>query len=318
MKIGKMKLLITEIEDFSEIAIQKLEAYFIVDKLAVVSKEHILTNIHQYDAIFIRLGLFIDKEIINKSPKLKYILTATTGLDHIDTLYFEQKGGKIISLKNEFEFLETIPSTAEHTWALLLALQRKLPFAFQSVQNGVWNRNLFKGNNLKGKKIGILGLGRVGKQVAKFAEAFEMDICFYDIAPIQSKHKSCTSAGELFSWAEIITIHIPLNNNNENFVNKLLLDQCRNDVVLINTSRGAIWDENAIATALVDGKIKGVAADVLTSEYNNEANPLVNLLNKNYNIIITPHIAGATFESMQCTEEFIVEKFKALINFKNL
>ena len=314
MKIGKMKLLITESEDFSEIAIQKLEKHFIVDKLEFFSKENVVAIINQYDAVFIRLGLFIDKEIIDKAINLKYLLTATTGLDHIDALYFEQKGGKILSLKNEFEFLETIPSTAEHTWALLLALHRKLPFAFQSVQEGIWNRNLFKGNNLKGKKIGILGLGRVGKQVAKFAEAFEMDICFYDIAPIQSKYKSCTAAEQLFSWAEIITIHIPLNTNNENFVNKSLLDQCRKDVVLINTSRGAIWDEKAIATALVEEKIKGVATDVLASEYNNEVNPLVNLLNKNYNIIITPHIAGATFESMQSTEEFVVEKIIKIIN----
>lgn len=314
MKIGKMKLLITEIEDFSEIAIQKLEAYFIVDKLAVVSKEHILTNIHQYDAVFIRLGLFIDKEIIDKATNLKYILTATTGLDHIDTLYFAQRGGKIISLKNEFEFLGTIPSTAEHTWALLLALTRKLPFAFQSVQEGIWNRNFFKGNNLKGKKLGILGLGRVGKQVAKFAEAFEMEIAFYDIENVKSNFKSCASAEELFSWAETVTIHIPLNANNMNFVNKSLLEQCRNDVLLINTSRGAIWEEKTIAKMLMEGKIKGIATDVLSSEYNNETNPLVDLLNKNYNIIITPHIAGATFESMQSTEDFIAEKCINLIN----
>lgn len=312
MKTGKMKLLITEIEDFSETAIKELERKFIVDKLIVFSKENLLDKIEQYDAIFIRLGLFIDDEIIDKATNLKYILTATTGLDHIDITYFKQKGGSVISLKNEFDFLGTIPSTAEHTWTLLLALTKKLPFAFQSVQDGVWNRNLFKGNNLKGKKIGILGLGRVGKQVAKFAQAFEMDIRYYDINNINSNYESFSSADALFSWSEIITIHIPLNETNKNFVNKSLLEKCRHDVILINTSRGAIWDEQIIATRVVEGKIKGVATDVLSSEYADDFNPLIGLLNQNFNIIITPHIAGATYESMHMTEMFIAQK---IINF---
>lgn len=313
MKTGKMKLLITEIEDFSETAIQELEKKFIVDKLIVVSKENLLEKIAQYDAIFIRLGLFIDDEIIDKATNLKYILTATTGLDHIDIAYFEQKGGNVISLKNEFDFLGTIPSTAEHTWALLLALTKKLPFAFQSVQDGVWNRNLFKGNNLKGKKIGILGLGRVGKQVAKFAQAFEMDIRYYDINTINSNYESFSTPEELFSWSEIITIHIPLNESNKNFINKSLLEKCRHDAILINTSRGAIWDEQIIVTRIVEGKIKGVATDVLSSEYTDDFNPLISLLNQNFNIIITPHIAGATYESMHMTELFIAQKIINLL-----
>lgn len=313
-----MKLLITEIEDFSEVAIQELEKYFIVDKLDTFSKENVIKIINQFDAVFIRLGLLIDKEIIDEACNLKYILTATTGLDHIDVDYFEKNGGHVISLENEFEFLGAVPSTAEHTWALLLALTKKLPFAFQSVQAGIWNRNLFKGNNLKGKKIGILGLGRVGKQVAKFAEAFEMNIRYYDINIINSNYESFPSAVALFSWAEIITIHIPLNDSNVNFVNETLLKQCLHDVLLINTARGAIWNEQIIANLLTEGKIKGVATDVLATEYNNKTNPLVSLLGSNLNVIITPHIAGATLESMQMTEEFIAEKCVNLINFNNL
>lgn len=313
MKTGKMKLLITEIEDFSEVAIMELEKRFIVDKLLFFSKESLISKIDQYDAIFIRLGVFIDKEIIDKAVNLKYILTATTGLDHIDVTYFEEKGGKVISLKNEFEFLGTIPSTAEHTWALMLALIKKIPFAFQSVKEGVWNRNLFKGTNLKEKKIGILGLGRVGKQIAKFAEAFEMDIRYYDINDINSNYQRFSTAEELFSWAEIITIHIPLNEHNINFVNKSLLELCSQNVILINTSRGAVWNEQIIADSLIKGKIKGVATDVLASEYNDYSSPLISLLNQNFNIIITPHIAGATYESMNTTELFIAQKINSLL-----
>ena len=144
---------------------------------------------------------------------MKYILTATTGLDHIDVDCFEKRGGKVISLKDEVAFLSSIPSTAEHTWALLLSLVKKLPSSFESVKEGFWNRNLYKGNNLKGKRIGILGLGRVGVQVAKFAQAFDMEVSYFDCIKKETNLAEFNTAEALFEWAEILSIHIPLNKN---------------------------------------------------------------------------------------------------------
>jgi D-3-phosphoglycerate dehydrogenase len=275
-----------------------------------------MQNLSDIDIIFIRLRFKFTKELLQKAPQLKYILTATTGLDHIDVDYFESTGGKIISLKGEVDFLGSIPSTAEHTWTLLLALLKKLPTAFDDVKSGNWNRDIFKGNNLSGKKIGILGLGRVGKQVAHFAEAFAMEVAYFDIIKQSNKYKCFNNPGEMFGWADILSIHIPYTNENGNFVNEGLLQKCQPNAIIINTSRGNVWDENVLVSLLKNGKIKGIATDVLQNEFEKETisqNPLVLLANQKYNIIITPHIAGATRESMALTEDFIVDKFIATI-----
>lgn len=318
MKIGKMKILITESENFSSKAIASMRNYFQVELANVNDREELILKIADFDIIFIRLGFKIDKDIINKAKNLKYILTATTGLDHIGVEYFESIGGKVISLKGETEFLGTIPSTAEHTWALLLSLIKKIPSSFQHVKKGEWNRNLFVNSNLKEKRIGILGLGRVGKQVAKLAEAFEMEVGYYDIVPIKSEFKIFKTPEELFNWADIVTIHIPYTLENENFVDKELLSHIKRQSVIINTSRGGIWNEKEVAILIKKGKLNGVATDVLENELNMDSissNPLVLLAQQNYNVIITPHIAGATKESMVMTEEFIVDKFLKLFQF---
>lgn len=312
MRSGKMKLLITESEDFSRLAISNLKEKFDVEVADINKKTSLMEKLSDVEVLFVRLRFKIDKEIIERAPQLKYILSATTGLDHIDVNYFEKRGGGIISLKGDIDFLSSIPSTAEHTWALLLSLIKKVPSSFAHVKEGKWNRNLFKGNNLKGKKIGILGLGRVGKQVAQFAAIFEMEIRYFDICTIKTSYQNFKTPEELFNWADIVTIHIPYNRENEHFVNKGLLSHTKNHSILINTSRGSVWDEKAVAKLLQQKKIKGVAVDVLENELDSSAlssNPLVLLAKENYNIIITPHIAGATYESMTMTEEYVADKF---------
>lgn len=316
MENGKMKILITESEDFSQDAVNELEKYFDVTKCNFNFEEELTDIITDFDVLFIRLRFKLTRQILERAPQLKYILTATTGLDHIDADYFESIGGKIISLKGETGFLETIPSTAEHTWALLMALLKKIPSAFDDVKKGNWNRDDFKGNNLKGKNFGILGLGRVGKQVANFAEVFQMNVGYYDTHFVESKFKNFKSPNELFAWSDIISIHIPYNSENHNFVDALLLQSCRPNAILINTSRGNVWDENIIANLLEKKKIKGIATDVLENEFDKATiviNPLIKLAKKNTNLIITPHIAGASYESMAMTENYIVEKFIKII-----
>lgn len=307
-----MKVLITESGDFSPNAMAELQKHFEVIQHDFTSVEDLTANIAEVDVLFVRLRFKLTKEILEKAPQLQYILTATTGLDHIDVDYFENRGGKVISLKGEVDFLGSIPSTAEHTWALLLALLKKIPTAFEDVTDGNWNRDLFKGNNLRGKKIGILGLGRVGKQVAHFADAFGLEIGYFDTVSQTNPYKSFSHPEGLFAWADIISIHIPYNVENENFVNQDLLAHCQKNAVLINTSRGNVWDEQLVAELLKQNKLFGIATDVLQDEFNKKQltrNPLVELANEEYNIIITPHIAGATYESMAMTEEFIVSKF---------
>ncbi|MCR4030951.1 MULTISPECIES: NAD(P)-dependent oxidoreductase [Flavobacterium] len=312
MTIGKKRLLITEPDNFSEKALVVLNEFFHIKTSRIKNREELKLEIADAEIIFVRLGFVIDKEIISYATNLKFILTATTGLDHIDTDYFESLGGEVISLKGEVNFLENIPSTAEHTWALLLALLKRIPSSYEHVKNGGWNRNLYINTNLRGKKIGILGLGRVGSQVANFAKAFGMEVGFFDVEKTDAQFLKFNTSEEMFGWADIVTIHIPFSSENKKIIGKKVLSFIKKDSIIINTSRGGIWDEDEIAKLIKCGKIKGIATDVLENElYTGSiiANPLVKLSKQNFNVIITPHIAGATKESMEMTEEFIVQKF---------
>ncbi|WP_196216497.1 NAD(P)-dependent oxidoreductase [Flavobacterium sp. LC2016-01] len=306
-----MKIAITESEHFSPKGLEKLSEIGSVKLLDCKSEQQLISECIDASVIFIRLKFKISSSIIDQLPNLKYILSATTGTDHIDEDYFASKGGRIVTLKGETEFLESIPSTAEHTWALILSLIKKVPFAFDDVKLGNWNRDGFKNNNLKGKNIAVLGMGRVGKQVAHIASAFGMKIGFYDVLSFESIYERFETPEALFSWADIVTIHIPYTTENDGFINENLLDCLKKEACVINTSRGRVWNENVIAKKLENGLIKGIATDVLCNEFHreDEKNELVTLAKKGLDIVITPHIAGATFESMAMTEEFIVEKF---------
>ncbi|MHB1277558.1 MAG: NAD(P)-dependent oxidoreductase [Bacteroidia bacterium] len=315
-----MNILITESQDYSQKA---MAAYALIGKVETenLNKGELIKIIPDYEVIVIRLAHVLDKEVLNAAQKLRYIITPTTGLDHIDTSYCAAKGIQIISLKGEQEFLNGIPSTAEHSFALLLALVRNIPSAFHHVKEGKWDRQLFRGHNLQGRKIGILGMGRVGSQVAGFARAFGMEVLTFDpsSAYVQPWMKQMDSAEELFSQSSILSIHIPLNQANIGFVSSARMELLPQASYLINTSRGDVWDENAVATALKSGKLGGVATDVITNETDpakRKNNPLLQLAVEGYNVLITPHIAGATYESMHLTEEFVADKFTALVNTK--
>ena len=264
------------------------------------------------EILIVRLSKKIDKETLNNFKSLKYIISATTGLDHIDLDQTSALGIKVVSLKNQSRFLETIPSTAEHTWALLCALIRNIPDASNDVKLGNWNRDNFRGYQLKNKSIGLIGLGRVGNQVAKFAEAFDMKVSYFD-PHVKSKKEYLRyfKIEDLLSNNDIISIHIHLNKENFNFLNKSNLVKLKKGVFLINTSRGKVWDENVLADLYEKGIIKGIASDVLASEMDKKIiSPLLKLHQKSKkNIIITPHIAGATYDAMWECENYIVNFF---------
>jgi D-3-phosphoglycerate dehydrogenase len=311
-----MHILITEPEDYNQNAIN---AYLKIADVSLLSPfESLLEkDLSTVDALVIRLKYKISAAVINAAPLLKYIISPTTGLDHIDEQRAVERGIQIISLKGETEFLETIPSTAELTWGLLLSLLKKIPAAANDVAAGNWNRQTFRGHNLKGASVGILGLGRVGKQVAKFALAFDMKVSAFD--PYQAEWlqdvKKTDSAVDLAKDCDILIIHIPAEGN-KRFVSASLLQCLRKGAYVINTSRGSVWDEREVSRLLLSGHLQGVATDVLSGEIDEEKrrkNPLLAYAGKLKNLIITPHIAGATFESMFETEEFVSQKFLEVI-----
>ena len=311
-----MNILITEPEGYSSHAIALYKRLGHVWLLPDTGKP-LHKAIADADAVVIRLGYLFDNQILTTAEKLRYIISPTTGLDHIDLEAAAAKNITIISLQGESQFLASIPSTAEFTRGLLLALIRQIPAAAQHVSTGGWNRNLFKGQNLNGRKLALLGLGRVGKQVATYAKAFGMRIMAYDPAAAEwpARVQKAENPEDLFTWGDILSIHIPLAGN-EGFVSPMLLHRLKKGAFVINTSRGKVWDEACVAGLLSNGYIGGIATDVLDGEMGEislQKNPLLALAGKGYNLIITPHIAGATHESMKATEDFVAEKFQVLL-----
>lgn len=314
-----MLILITEPKDYSPKAIAVYRSFgdvYFLPELKGAQK-----IIQKTDILVVRLGHKIDASWMNTMPRLKVIATNTTGLNHIDTVEAEKRSIKIISLRGHTEFLKDIPSTAEQTIALMLALMRKLPWAFDHVKKGGWQRDLFKGNQLHKKTLGIIGFGRLGKIVARYAKAFGMNVIAYDPYIPQAFFGVVkkVSLDKVCRTSDIISLHASFNPEKP----KIILGEqhfkiMKPSAYFINTARGELIDERALYKALKNGWIHGAALDVLSGETGDGAhlkrNPLLEYARKNSNLIIVPHIGGATYEAMQITEEFIAELVKKYIS----
>lgn len=312
-----LKILNIEPDQYSE------DARLILKKLGTlieknVERDELINAIGEFDVLVVRLRHQIDAEIIEAAPKLKVIISATTGLDHIDLDAASQNGVQILSLKGEVGFLRSIPATAEHTWGLLLALTRNTPWAYASVLNGEWQRDRFKGHDLQGKRLGILGLGRIGQKVASFGLAFGMQVDAYDLYPknLMEGVTLKNNISELLKVSDILTIHVPLVPETEKMIGRKEIYSLPKGVYLVNTSRGGVLDEAALLDALKTHHLAGAALDVLANERQFERNNSLLLLDyarAHSNLLITPHIGGATYESMQATEIFMANKLKEYV-----
>jgi len=283
-----------------------------------LSRAEFIRCLPEYDVLIVRLGFQVDREVIDAGPHLKAIVTATTGLDHIDVAYAEQCGIKVLSLRGETDFLRSIPATAEHTWALLLALVRRIPWAFHSVLNGGWDRDAFRGHNLSGRRLGIVGLGRVGQKVARYGLAFGMQVHAYDPSPSDAIPEviRCATLSDLLRQSDVLSLHVPFNPTTEKLIGAPELTLLPPGAVLVNTARGAVLDEAALLDALQSGTLSGAALDVLTDERVQRAGTSERLLayaRTHERLLITPHVGGATEESMCDTELFMAEKLKQFL-----
>jgi len=281
-------------------------------------------KVSSYDVLVIGLGLVINKAVINKAKNLKIIATATTGLDHIDISYAESKSISVLSLKGENEFLNSITGTAELAFGLIIDLLRHISSSFESVKNYQWQREKFVGNNLSGKTLGLVGLGRLGMMMVNYGKAFGMEVIAFDpyLTDDKFSNNGCQRVDfkTLLSQSDVISIHVPLTDETENMFNSEAFSAMKESAILINTARGKIVNEKDLLKALEDRTIAGYTTDVLADELNFKIDfrnhPLIEYAKNNNNLIITPHIGGMTYESRQKTDIFIAEKIKKYINKK--
>jgi D-3-phosphoglycerate dehydrogenase / 2-oxoglutarate reductase len=316
---NELRILNTECGRFSDIAIKEIEKLGVVTNIEA-DREYLLKNIADYDVIVIAIKNTIDRKILNLAKRLKVIVTPTTGLNHIDLNCANDKQVKILSLKGEVDFLRTISSTAEHTWGLLLCLQRKICLAHNHVLKGFWNRDLFYGNELRDKVLGIIGFGRLGQMIAEYGKAFGMKVIAYE----QNEFRATSGVisvtlDQLLRESDVISMHIPLDETTTKFFDIKKFKKLKKQPFFVNTSRGEVIDESAMIFALENGLIKGAALDVLTDETSTtkdwlEQSLLWKFSQDNDNLLLTPHIAGVSEESVEKTNIFIIEKLKIFLN----
>ncbi len=267
------------------------------------------------DILVVRLAHRITEAWLSRMPNLKIIATPTTGLNHLDLDAAKKRGIKIISLRGA-AFLRRIPSTAEETVGLMLALMRHIPWAFEDVKKGRWNRDGWRGRQLKDKTLGILGCGRLGSMVARYARAFEMSVIGYDpyvdAAVMKQKGIKKVPLDMLFRKSDVMSIHASFGKQTENLVDEKCLRMMKRSSILINTARAEIIKKGALEKALEQKWIAGAALDVLRDEEGSGAHlkkdPLWQYAKTHQNLLIVPHLGGATKDAMQETEVFIAQR----------
>lgn len=270
-----------------------------------IGREELLKIVGEYDALIVRSRTKVDREVLDRATRLRLVARPGTGLDNVDVEYAKAKGVQVV---NSPESL--VEAVAEHVTLLMLALSRKLVSADASMRQGKWDKNALVGRELKGKVLGIVGLGRIGRRIAEIARALGMSVIIYDVITIPPdviEKLQCKVVGldEVFAQADYVTLHVPMTNETGHLVNGSRLSKMKKTAFVINTSRGGVVDEGALGAALRDGVIAGAALDVFEREP-----PTGEILNAP-NTILTPHIGGQTEEAQVDAISITGEKVRA-------
>ena len=235
-------------------------------------------------------------------PTIKIIATPSTGSDHIDVSYIHEKGIKLFTLKGT-EVVNQIYASSEFTFNLIISTIRKTPYAFQAVLQGKWREIEvhLRGRELYGLTIGIIGFGRIGSNLARYSLAFGMKVYTFDpyIKINNPDIVQYNNLNEMLPEVDIVAVCVHLNNETYKMINDDVFTMMKKGVYFVNTSRGDVIDEEALLKNLINGKIKGAGIDVLSDELSGDKNEhsLVKYARKYNNLIITPHIAGLTYDS---------------------
>jgi D-3-phosphoglycerate dehydrogenase / 2-oxoglutarate reductase len=312
MPPNMFRILISESDGFSARAVQLLEQVGEI-VAADLDRRGLLSAVEEADVLWVRLRHRIDAEVMAAARSLKVIVTATTGLNHIDLEEAQRRHIQVLSLREEVEFLKDIRATAEHTLGLMLALLRHVPAAITHVRAGGWDRNLFKGRELHGKTVGIVGYGRLGRIVAHYLKAFDTHLLAADPhieARAVAPGVTLVPLAQLVREADLVTLHVNLCEETRGFFGRKQFAAMKKGAWFINTSRGELVDESALLDAIRAGRLAGAALDVLCDEHSDgmQDHPLVEYAREHEHVILTPHIGGCTFESMDKTELFLAER----------
>ena len=284
-------------EDFEVVVKDKLPA------------EELLAIIPEFDAIIVRSASKVTAEVIAAAKNLKIIGRAGVGVDNIDVAAATARGIIVINSPGG----NTIAAT-EHTMAMMLAMSRNIPIANETMQQGEWNRKKYVGVELRGKTLGVIGMGRIGSGVAKRALAFDMNVIGYDPdineERAQAMGVTIGTLEDVITKADFITVHMPLTPDTKGMLNKDNMKRMKKGVRLVNCARGGIIDEQDLADAVKAGIVAGAAIDVFTSEPIPADHPLIGLPG----VVLTPHLGASTVEAQIGVSVDVAQGIKAALH----
>lgn len=270
-------------------------------------RAELLDVIASYDALIVRSATQVDDEALEAGRQLRVVGRAGVGLDNIDVEAATRRGVLVMNTPGA-----NATATAEHTWALLLALCRRIPAADASLRTGAWERGRFIGIQLHGKTMGLVGLGRVGRLVATRAQGFGMEVLAYD--PYLSNDAAAELRVELvdldrlLTESDVVTLHVPLTEQTRGLIGADRLVCMKPGALLVNCARGGLVDESAVAAALDQGRLAGAAFDVFDSEP-----PAGSPLLQRKDVVLTPHLGASTAEAQRDVSVQIVEQVLAAL-----
>ena len=268
-----------------------------------ITPEQIAEKIGTFEVVVVRSRTKMTRELVEKADKCKIIARVGVGLDNIDQDAAKEKNIRVINAVEG-----AITAVAELVIGLMLSMAREIPRADREIRNGNWIKKELMGSELKGKYLGIVGLGNIGKRLGRLARALNMNIIGYDVVPIDdefSKEVGLMKADldTLLSSADYVSFHVPLLDSTHHMINAEKLKMMKNTARIINTARGGVIDEEALYNALKDGSLAGAALDVF------EAEPATgNKLTTLPNFIATPHMGAQTKEAQLLAANVIAEK----------
>lgn len=295
--------------------------------LLVLNTPHDLTDhvLDDAEVLFAPLGYRFDAALLKKCRHLKAIATNTTGVPHIDVEYAESHGIRVVSLKDEQEFLASITPTAELTIGLMICVTRNVSGAVTAVAHGNWRRWDFGGPAMLSRmSLGIVGMGRLGKMVGRYANTMGMKVAYYDpyvdASGLNPAYGRIEDLEKLVSSCDVVSVHIPMSPSNRHLFNDKVFSAFKPGAYFVNTARGEIVDSHALVKALRSGHLAGAALDVLDGEFEPGFDtrvmdhPLVQYAAENCNLIITPHIAGSTKDAWQLTQRHTIEQVLRVVD----
>ncbi len=265
-----------------------------VHKKTGLTEDQLVEIIGDYDALLVRSQTKVTPRIFEAAKSLKVVGRAGVGVDNIDLASATERGVVVINAPDG----NTI-STCEHTFAMIMAVARQIPQAYKKTVGGVWDRKTFLGVELNNKVLGVIGMGRIGSEVAKRAKAFGMEVIGYDPFLTQERAEkmgvTLGSVNDIASKADFITVHTPLTNETRHIIGKAQFDLMKKGVRIVNCARGGIIDEVALVEAVEKGTVAGAAFDVFEVEPPAADHPFLH----NPDIIVTPHLGASTFEAQE-------------------